>query len=128
MSENGSNRNNVDTGNLFHRKPLKKNKMTCKAKQKDGSDEMMTNVANSNPFGKNINTLPKNSETSIKRHGIDLDITSTAELIHSLLRRITLMENELDEYKNYVENTFAKTKNMEKEMEEMEERIMRSID
>jgi len=127
MSENGRARENIETGNLFHRKPLKKNKMTDRGKPTDGFNEMMTNVANSNPFGKNINTLPKNTERAMTRPDIDLYKTSP-DPINALLRRITLLENELDEYKNYAETTFAKIKNMEKEMEELETRIMRSID
>lgn len=117
----------IGTGNLFHRKPLKKNKMNERPKQTDRYDAMMSSVANSNPFGKNINSVPKNIEPTTKKQDIDVENVSV-DLINTLLRRITLLENELDEYKNYVENTFVKTKNMEKEMEQLEERIMRSID
>lgn len=125
-------RNTADTvdigeSKLFHRKTLKTNKMTDRKKPVDGFNDMMTSVANSNPFGKNITGMPKNNETATKRMPIELDDCS-AITINALLRRITQLENDFEEYKNYVENTFAKTKNMEKELDGMEERIMRSID
>jgi len=117
----------IESNSLF----LKKTKKTKKEKPTnpdDGFNMMITNVANSNPFGKNTNSSLRGDGKLVKNITIDFENDTQQVQISKLFERMRIMQNEFEEYKIYAESNFARTKDLEKELQEMEDRFIKRSD
>ena len=109
-------------------KPIIKSQLFVNQNKSDDINTKLSSVFNSNPFGSNKKVNIRSEEKKNKKIAIDLEVDDQQTIIMKLVDWIKMLENDLEEYKNYVDINLCKIKDVDKEMDEMENRLIRRIE